>query len=66
MFEFNGSGVKVAGWYYNVRMMYVFAKQIFWGDGFQVGSFNNKHSRPIAEPWIMLAVISHNSEDCPL
>jgi len=45
MFEISGSGVRVAGWDYNLRIIGVFTKQISRADGFQVGSFNNKHSR---------------------
>ena len=30
---------------WNVRIIGIFAKQISWGDGFQVGSFNSTISR---------------------
>jgi len=77
--EFNGPDMRAVGWDNNLRIIGIFAKQVYWDDGFHVGSVNHKHNRTLLNlglclPSIiqgsamsfLLAVISHSSEECPL
>ena len=45
--EFNGPDMRAVGWDNNLRIIGILAKQVYWDDGFHVGSVNHKHNRTL-------------------